>query len=61
MMEKLGVEKEQLLQELQSDFSRKKLEEHQLHKTAAPASQRAQAANEIEQIKNRIDELQRKS
>lgn len=59
MIEKLGVEKKQLVEELQAEYSRKKLDEHQMHKTGAPAPQRAQVANELDQIKARLDELQK--
>lgn len=59
MMEKLGVEKAQLIEELQSEYGRKKLQQHDLHKTGAPAPDRAQAANELNQIKSRLDDLQK--
>jgi hypothetical protein len=57
MIEKLGVEKKQLVEELQSEYSRKRLAQHDLEKTGASAPQRAQAANELDQIKSRLDEL----
>ena len=59
MIEKLGVEKEQLVAELQYEYSRKKLAEHEMQKTGAPAPCRAQVANELDQIKSRLDELQK--
>lgn len=59
MMEKLGVEKQQLIDELQAEYSRKKLNEHEMNKTGAPAPQRAAVANEISQIKAQLDELQK--
>ena len=59
MIEKLGVEKEQLIEELQSEFGRKRLEEHEMQKTGAPAPTRAKIANELDQIKQRLDELQK--
>lgn len=58
MLEKLGIEKDQLVQELQSEYSRKRLQEHELRKTGAPAPQRAQAANELSEIKSKLDQLQ---
>lgn len=58
MMEKLGVEKEQLISELQAEYSRKRLQEHELQKTGAPAPRRAQVANELQDIKERLNQLQ---
>lgn len=58
-MEKLGVEKQQLLEELQADYNRKRMTEHEMQKTGAPAPARAQLSNELEQIKTRIDDLQK--
>lgn len=57
MIEKLGVEKKQLVEELQAEYSRKRLQEHELQKTGAASPQRAQIANELDQIKSRLDEL----
>lgn len=59
MMEKLGVEKQQLIDELQAEYSRKKLSEHEMNKVGAPAPQRASIANELAQIKSQLDELQK--
>lgn len=56
-MEKLGVQKEQLVSELQAEYSRLRLKEHDLVKTGAPAPQRAQHANEMAQIKEKLDSL----
>lgn len=58
-MEKLGVDKQELIDELQSEYSRKKLQEHELQKTGAPAPQRAQATNEVMEIKLKLDELKK--
>lgn len=58
MIEKLGVEKKQLIEELQSEYNRLRLQEHELQKTSAAAPQRAQLANEIVQIRQRLDSLQ---
>lgn len=56
-MEKLGIETEQLKGELQDQYNNLRQREHDLLKTGAPAPDRAQVANEIEQIKQKLDEL----
>jgi hypothetical protein len=58
MLEKLGIEKKELLAELQAEYNRKRHQEFELRKTGAPAPQRAQVANELSQIKQRLDQLQ---
>lgn len=54
-LEKLGVEKKELVEELQADYSRLVQKQHTLTKEAAP--QRAAVANEIAQVKAKLDEL----
>jgi len=56
-MEKLGVQKEQLVEELQAEYSRLRLKEHDLQKTSAPAPARAMVANEMAAIKEKLDLL----
>jgi hypothetical protein len=62
MMEKLGIEKKELTAELQAEYSRKKILQHDLQKTASAedAHRRAMIANEINEIKYRLDELQKR-
>ena len=58
-LEKLGVEKQQLKEELQSDYNRLVQQQHTLNKEAsASGPQRAALANEIDQIKTKLNELQ---
>lgn len=58
MLEKLGVEKQELICELQSEYSRKRMEQHELEKTGAPAPHRAKLAHELSEIRARLDQLQ---
>jgi hypothetical protein len=54
-MEKLGVEKKQLKEELQAEYNRVAKEIHTMVKEATP--RRVFAANELDQIKQKLDEL----
>ena len=61
-MEKLGVEKQQLIEELQAEYNRLTLQEHDLRKEGSEkAPQRAQVSNELEQIKQQLNSLQSNS
>ena len=57
-MEKLGIERKQLVEELQGEYGRLRQQEHELQKTGAPAPRRAQIQSEIDQIKSQLNRLQ---
>lgn len=57
-LEKLGIEKQQLKDELQSEYNRLTLKQHELQKEGSAAPQCALVANELEQVKEKLDSLQ---
>lgn len=59
-MEKLGVENQELIEELQCEYNRiqHELHEEQMRKTASSSSRIALLTNELDQIKSKLDSLQ---
>jgi hypothetical protein len=59
MIEKLGIEKEELKEELQTMYNNARATVYSLEKTAAPAHIKARAEKDLKDIKDRLDELQK--
>lgn len=62
-MEKLGVEKTQLVQELQGEYSRLRAKQHGLRKEASAINpgEMAQLDNEIREVTAKLDDLQKEN